>query len=92
MLQDSQNPFKSIPAVKNQPRITVAVVNHAPIESGYFQEMRGIVCGCINSLNRNSEISFDRMLCDTGSCKTVQRNDAAIIKIPIIENMQWSTR
>jgi hypothetical protein len=72
MRQDSQNPFKSIPAAKKQPRITLAVVNHAPIESGDFQLMRGVVCGRINSLNRNSEISFERMLFDTGSCKAVQ--------------------
>lgn len=68
-----QNPIKSIPAVNKPQRITVAILNHIPMESGYFHEMRGVLSACINSLNRNSDMPFDLMIFDNGSCKEIKQ-------------------
>ncbi len=67
-----QNPIKSIPTVNKPQRITVAVLNNIPIESGYFQDVRSVLSACINSINRNSDLEYDLMVFDNGSCKAVK--------------------
>ncbi len=68
-----QNPIKSIPAVKRSQRITVAVLNHIPMESGYFEEMREVLNACINSIHLTSDMPFDLLVFDNGSCKEIQQ-------------------
>lgn len=68
-----QNPIKSIPAVKRSERITVAVLNHIPMESGYFEEMREVLSVCINSIHLTSDMPFDLLVFDNGSCKEIQQ-------------------
>jgi glycosyltransferase involved in cell wall biosynthesis len=66
-----QNPAKSIKDVVRPNRITVAVLNYIPYQSGYFAEMLDVLRTSINSILQTSDLPFDLLVFDNGSCKEV---------------------
>ncbi len=63
-----QNPAKFVKEVAKPARITVAVLNYIPFLSGFYAELLDVLKTCLNSLRENSDLPFDLMVFDNGSC------------------------
>ena len=64
-----QNPAKFVGDVHKPERITVAVLTYIPFLSGYFATYLEVVKACLNSVWENTELPYDLMVFDNGSCK-----------------------
>lgn len=63
------NPAKFVDQVRKPERITVAVLTYVPFISGYFATYLEVVKACLNSLWENTELPYDLMVFDNGSCE-----------------------
>ncbi|MCJ7622653.1 MAG: glycosyltransferase family 2 protein [Anaerolineaceae bacterium] len=68
-----QNPAKSVKNVKKPARITVAVLNYIPFLSGFYANMLDILRTCLVSIYKTTEIPYDLLVFDNGSCSLVKR-------------------
>lgn len=66
-----QNPAKYVKEVAKPARITVAVLNYIPFQSGFYAEMLDVLKACLTSIHENSDLPFDLMVFDNGSCPEV---------------------
>ncbi|MBN2047378.1 MAG: glycosyltransferase family 2 protein [Anaerolineaceae bacterium] len=66
-----QNPAKKAKSVAQPERITVAVLNYIPSVSGFYAEMPDVLKVCLNSIRENTELPFDLLVFDNGSCEEV---------------------
>jgi glycosyltransferase involved in cell wall biosynthesis len=66
-----QNPAKSLRKVHQPQRITVAVLNYIPFLSGYYSELLDVLRICLDSINKNTDLPFDLLVFDNGSCVEV---------------------
>lgn len=64
-----QNPAKFVGEVHKPERITVAVLTYIPFLSGYFATYLDVVKACLESIWKNTELPYDLMVFDNGSCK-----------------------
>lgn len=64
-----QNPAKFIGEVHKPARITVAVLTYVPFLSGYFATYLDVVKACLDSIWKNTELPYDMLVFDNGSCK-----------------------
>jgi glycosyltransferase involved in cell wall biosynthesis len=71
-MRSGQNPAKAIKEVAKPQRITVAVLNYIPFVSGYFSNMPEVLQTCLGSLWANTDIPYDLMVLDNGSCAEVK--------------------
>jgi len=62
------NPAKFVNTLNKPERITVAVLNYIPHLSGFFANMLDVLKECLSSLHENTDLPFDLMLFDNGSC------------------------
>jgi glycosyltransferase involved in cell wall biosynthesis len=67
-----QNPAKFVKDVKKPERITIAVLTHVPFTSGYYAEMLDVIKLCLGSLIENTDLPYDLMVFDNGSCQAAQ--------------------
>lgn len=67
-----QNPAKTLKDVAKPERITVAVLNHIPFLSGFYSEMLDVLKTNLATIWENSDLPFDLLVFDNGSCKEVQ--------------------
>jgi glycosyltransferase involved in cell wall biosynthesis len=67
-----QNPAKSVKTVAKPERITVAVLNYIPFLSGFYAEMMDVLKVCLDSINQNTQMPFDLLVFDNGSCREVK--------------------
>lgn len=63
-----QNPAKYVKDVARPAKVTVAVLNYIPFLSGFYSETLDVLKVCLNSLRENTEVEFDLMVFDNGSC------------------------
>jgi len=70
-MRKGQNPAKFVKHVAKPERITVAVLTYIPFLSGYYAESLDVLKACLNSLWRNTKLSFDLLIFDNGSCPEV---------------------
>lgn len=63
-----QNPAKNIQQVVKPKRITVAVLSYIPTLHGYYTEALDVLKYCLESIWQNSDLPFDLMVFDNGSC------------------------
>lgn len=63
------NPAKFVDQVRKPERITVAVLTYVPFLSGYFATYLEVVKACLNSLWKNTDLPYDLMVFDNGSCE-----------------------
>ncbi len=70
-MRKGQNPAKFVKYVAKPERITVAVLTYIPFLSGYYAESLDVLTACLNSLWRNTNLPFDLMIFDNGSCPEV---------------------
>lgn len=68
-----QNPAKFVQNVRKPERITLAVLTYVPFLSGYYSEMLQVIKICLDSLITNSDLPFDLMVFDNGSCHEMQK-------------------
>jgi glycosyltransferase involved in cell wall biosynthesis len=66
-----QNPAKAIQHVNQPQAITVAVITYIPFLSGYYTQSLDVLRFCLESLITNSDLPFDLMVFDNGSCPEV---------------------
>ena len=64
-----QNPQKKVQGVVKPERITVAVLNYIPFVGGFYTQMPEVLKVCLNSLRENTEMPFDLLVFDNGSCE-----------------------
>ncbi len=67
-----QNPAKYVKEVQKPARITAAVLNYIPFMSGFYAESLDVLKVTLNTLRENTQIDFDLMVFDNGSCPEVQ--------------------
>jgi hypothetical protein len=67
-----QNPAKFVNEVEKPERITVAVLNYIPFQSGFYAEALDVLKVCLGSLYQNTTATHDLLVFDNGSCKEVQ--------------------
>lgn len=66
-----QNPAKKLASVAKPERITVAVLNYIPFISGFFAEVPDVLKVCLNSIRENTDIPYDLLVFDNGSCDEI---------------------
>lgn len=66
-----QNPAKNLKEVAIPQRITVAVLNYIPMLAGFYSEMLDVLKACLNSIYDNTDLPYDLLVFDNGSCSEV---------------------
>jgi glycosyltransferase involved in cell wall biosynthesis len=67
-LRKGQNPAKFVNKVAQPERITVAVLNYIPFLSGFYAQTLDVLKTCLNSLYENTDLNYDLLVFDNGSC------------------------
>jgi glycosyltransferase involved in cell wall biosynthesis len=67
-----QNPAKFSGEVSPAQRVTVAVLSYIPFLQGYYRHSLKVLQLCISSVIQNTELAYDLMVFDNGSCREVQ--------------------
>lgn len=67
-----QNPAKQMNTITKPHRVTVAVLNYIPYQKGYFSESFLVLQRCLGSILENTQMPFDLMVFDNGSCAEVK--------------------
>ncbi|MBN2146018.1 MAG: glycosyltransferase family 2 protein [Anaerolineales bacterium] len=68
-MRKGQNPAKFINQVARPERITVAVLNYIPFLSGFYAETLEVLKTCLGSIWENSDLPYDLLVFDNGSCE-----------------------
>ena len=68
-MRKGQNPAKFVSQVAKPQRITVAVLNYIPFISGFYAQTLDILKLCLGSLWENTDLPYDLMVFDNGSCQ-----------------------
>ena len=68
-----QNPAKQMKSINRPSRITVAVLNYIPFQKGYFSDSFQVLQRCLNSILENTELPYDLLVFDNGSCPEVKQ-------------------
>ena len=66
-----QNPAKFVKTVAQPHKITVAILNYIPFLSGFYAEMLEVLKLSLTSLWENSDLPYDLLVFDNGSCLEV---------------------
>lgn len=66
-----QNPAKNVKEVVKPNRITVAVLNYIPFIGGFYAEMLDVLKTCLSSIRESTDLPYDLMVFDNGSCAEV---------------------
>jgi glycosyltransferase involved in cell wall biosynthesis len=67
-----QNPAKFVNQVAQPERITAAVLNYIPFQSGFYAHTLDVLKVCLGSLRETADLPFDLLVFDNGSCPEVQ--------------------
>jgi glycosyltransferase involved in cell wall biosynthesis len=71
-MRAGQNPAKAVKEVAKPQRITVAVLNYIPFISGYYADVFNVLKTCLGSIWENTDLPYDLMVFDNGSCDEVK--------------------
>jgi glycosyltransferase involved in cell wall biosynthesis len=71
-MRQGQNPAKKINTVSKPERITVAVLNYIPFLSGFYANMLEVLQACLGSIWSNTDLPYDLLVFDNGSCAEVK--------------------
>jgi glycosyltransferase involved in cell wall biosynthesis len=71
MSRKGQNPAKFVERVAKPERITVAVLNFIPFVSGFYSEMPKVLAACLDSIREHTDLPYDLLVFDNGSCEEV---------------------
>jgi hypothetical protein len=70
-MRKGQNPAKFIKKVAKPEKITVAVLNYIPYLSGFYSQMLDVLKACLGSIWENTDLPYDLLVFDNGSCQEV---------------------
>ena len=68
-MRKGQNPAKFVRSVAQPQRITIAVLNYIPFISGFYAQTLDILKLCLGSIWENSDLPYDLLVFDNGSCQ-----------------------
>ena len=68
-MRKGQNPAKFVASVTQPQRITIAVLNYIPFISGFYAQTLEILKLCLGSIWENSDLPYDLLVFDNGSCQ-----------------------
>ena len=71
MARHGQNPMRWVKENNSHSDISISTVTHIPFLDGYYEESLDILKLCLESLLKNTKLSFDLYVFDNGSCKEV---------------------
>lgn len=71
-MRKGQNPAKFVNGVAKPERITVAVLNYIPFLSGFYAQTLDVLKTCLGSIWDNTDLPYDLLVFDNGSCKEAQ--------------------
>ena len=71
-MRKGQNPAKFIQKVAKPKNITVALLNYIPFVSGFYEKMPDVLKLCLNSIWDHTDVPYDLMVFDNGSCQEVK--------------------
>jgi glycosyltransferase involved in cell wall biosynthesis len=67
-----QNPMRWVKDVHQPEKVTVTTIVHIPYLEGYWAQSLEVLKLCLQSMRENTQIPFDLMVFDNGSCVEVQ--------------------
>jgi glycosyltransferase involved in cell wall biosynthesis len=70
-MRKGQNPAKFVKQVAKPEKISVAVLNYIPYISGYYSQMLDVLKACLGSIWENTDMPYDLLVFDNGSCREV---------------------
>ena len=65
------NPAKSVKKAPQPQTVTVAVLSYIPFLSGYYRQSLDVLKLCLASILKNTDLSYDLLVFDNGSCTEV---------------------
>ena len=68
-----QNPAKYVKEVAKPARVTVAVLNYIPFQSGFYAEALDVLKVCLESARTQAGMEFDLLVFDNASCPEVRQ-------------------
>lgn len=68
-----QNPAKFVKNVARPARVTLAVLNYIPFQSGFYAEALDVLKVCLESARTQPGMDFDLMVFDNASCGEVRQ-------------------
>ncbi len=71
-MRKGQNPAKFVNQVAKPERITVAVLNYIPFQSGFYSQTLDVLKTCLGSIWENTDLPYDLLVFDNGSCQEAQ--------------------
>jgi glycosyltransferase involved in cell wall biosynthesis len=72
LARKGQNPAKYLGTVARPERITLAVLNFIPFQSGFYAHTLDVLKLCLESARKDAGQPFDLLVFDNGSCAEVQ--------------------
>ncbi len=85
-----QNPAKYLKEVAKPARVTVAVLNYIPFQSGFYAEALDVLKVCLQSARTDPGAEFDLLVFDNGSCAEVQAELLALQQAGTIDYLLLS--
>lgn len=85
-----QNPAKYLKEVAKPARVTVAVLNYIPFQSGFYAEALDVLKACLQSARTDAGAEFDLLVFDNGSCPEVQAELLALQQAGTIDYLLLS--
>lgn len=71
-MRQGQNPAKRLTSVPKPKLVTVAILNYIPFQSGFYANMLDVLKSCLSSIWANTDMEFDLLVFDNGSCTEVK--------------------
>jgi len=72
-MRKGQNPAKFVNTVAKPSDITVAVLSYIPYQSGFYANTLQVLDTCLKSIRNETQLDFDLLVFDNGSCENVQK-------------------
>ena len=72
MARDGQNPMKWVKEIPKPQRVTLTTIVCIPHLQGYWSESLEVLKLCLRSMRANTQIPFDLIVFDNGSCREVR--------------------
>lgn len=87
-----QNPAKFVSRVDKPERITVAVLSYVPAMSGFHAQSLDVLRACLKAIVANTEVPYDLMVFDNGSCREARDYLTAQLEAGTIQFLLLSDR
>jgi glycosyltransferase involved in cell wall biosynthesis len=71
-MRQGQNPAKRMTSVPKPKKVTVAILNYIPFQSGFYANMLEVLKSCLESIWANTDTDYDLLVFDNGSCAEVK--------------------